>query len=79
MMAYPYAGHWSNCGNCSGPIAENHVKNIALSPQAYTLKFLLSPHTLGSYTFDGHIFSTLSMTKGAILITGHGLIIMSGT
>ena len=44
-----------------------------------TLTFLLSPRKLGSYTLDGHTFSTVSMTKDAVLITGHGLIIISGT
>ena len=67
MMTYSYVGHWSNCGNCSGPIVEFHefhvLKNIALSSQA----------------LDGHTFSTVSMTKGAVLITDHGLIIMSVT
>ena len=49
---------------------------------ASTLTFLLSPHTLVSYMLDGHKFSPVSMTKGvvaAVLITDHGLIIMSGT
>ena len=42
-------------------------------------KFLLSLNTLGSYSRDGHTFSPVNMTNGAVLITDHGLIIMSGT
>ena len=82
MMAYPYVSHWSNCDNCSGPIVEFHVLKILHchhKQTTSTLKFLLSPHALGSYTLDGHTFSRVSMTKGAVLITDHGLIIMSGT
>ena len=80
MMAYPYVSHWSNCGNCSGPIVECHALKILHCHQTTsTLKFVLSPHTLVSYTLDGHTFSNVSMTKGAVLITDHGLIIMSGT
>ena len=82
MMAYPYVGHWSNCGNCSGLIVKFHVLKILRchhKQTTSTLKFLLSPRTLGSYTLDGHAFSTVSMTKDAVLINGHGLIIMSGT
>ena len=80
MIAYPYVGHWPNCGNCSGPIVEFHVLKILHCHHTIsTLKVLLSPHTLGSHTLDGHIFSPVSITKGAVLITDHGLIIMSGT
>ena len=65
---------WSNRGL-------SRVKNIVLSSQAddINLKILLSPHTLGSYILDGHTFSPVNMTKGAVLITDHGLVIMSGT
>ena len=82
MMAYPYVGHWSNCGNSSGPIVEFHMSRIfhcRHKQTTSTLKFVLSPHTLGYHTLDGHTFSPISMTKGAVLITDHGLIIMSGT
>ena len=82
MMAYPYVSHWSNCDNCSGPIVDFHVLKILHchhKQTTSTLKFLLSPRTLGSYTFDGHTFSPVNMTKDAVLIIDHGLIIMSGT
>ena len=78
MMAYSLVQlwqlQWSNRGI-------SLVKNIALLSQAddIHLKNLLSPHTLGFYTLDGYTFSTVSMTKGAVLITDHGLIIMSVT
>ena len=45
----------------------------------FTLKLLLSPHTLGSYNIDGHTVSPISTTKVAVLITDHGLIIRLGT
>ena len=82
MMAYPYVGHWSNCGNCCGPIVEFHMLKILRchhKQMASNFKFILSPYTLGSYTLDGHTCSTVSMTKGAVLITDHGRIIMLGT
>ena len=56
MMANPYVSYWSNCGNCSDSIVEFHVLKILRchhKQTASTLKFFLSPHTLGSYTLDG--------------------------
>ena len=72
MMAYPYVGHWSNCSNCSSPVVKFHVLKISHCHHKQTtsaLKFVLSPHRLGSYTPDGHIFSPVNMTKGVVLIT----------
>ena len=41
MMAYPYVGQLSNCGNCSGPIVEFHVKILHCHHKqtTYTVKF----------------------------------------
>ena len=82
MMAYPYVSHWSNCGNCSGPIVEfNVLKILHCHHKQITsiLQFALSPLTLVSYTLDGHTFLPVGKTKGAVLITDHNLIIMSST
>ena len=74
-------GHWSSCGNCSGPTVEFHALKILHCHHKQTtsiLKFILSLHTLGSCTLDGHTFSPVNVTSGAVLITDPGLIIMSG-
>ena len=76
MMAYSLVQlwqlQWSNR-------AISLVKNIALLSQADDIHLKNFYYCHIHWALDGYTFSTVSMTKDAVLITDHGLIIMSVT